>query len=74
VLEAVKDSRVRLPPLRGVFGILDRSCEPCPLDGVGTEGVPRYRPRLRRVEQKAADKRERLNVRVLLGNAGLAKI
>jgi len=40
VLGTVKDGRLRLPPLRGAFGILDRSCAPCPADAVGTEGVP----------------------------------
>ena len=56
MLETIKDGRLQLPPLRGAFGILDRPCAPCPAKGVGTEGVPPYRPCLRRVEQKAADK------------------
>ena len=40
VLGAVKDGRLRLPPLRGAFGILDRPCAPCPAKAVGTKGVP----------------------------------
>jgi len=36
---------------------LDRPCAPRPGGAVGTEGVPSMRPRRRRVEQKAADKK-----------------
>lgn len=53
MLGTVKDGRLRLPPLRGASGILDRPCAPLPPEGVGTGSVPSHRPRLRRVEQEA---------------------
>jgi hypothetical protein len=40
VLGTVKDGRLRLPPLRGAFGIVDRPCAPLPPEGVGTGSVP----------------------------------
>jgi len=40
VLGAVKDARLRLPPLRGAFGIFDRPCAPLPPEDVGTGSVP----------------------------------
>jgi hypothetical protein len=40
VLGTVKDGHLRLPPLRGAYGILDRPCAPLPSEGVGTGSVP----------------------------------
>ena len=45
MLGAFKDGRLRRPPLRGAFGILDRPCAPCRSGAVGTKGVPTIRPR-----------------------------
>jgi hypothetical protein len=42
VLGTVKDVRLRLPPLRGAFGIPDRPCAPCLLDSVGAESAPTF--------------------------------
>ncbi len=40
MLGTVKDGRLRLPPLRGAYGILDRPCAPLPPESVGTGSVP----------------------------------
>lgn len=42
MLGTVKDVRLWLPPLRGAFGIPDRPCAPCLLDGVGAESAPTF--------------------------------
>jgi len=52
VLETVKDGRLRLPPLRGAFGILDSPCAPLPPEGVGTGSVPSHRPASGRSNRK----------------------
>ena len=39
-MPSTQDGRLRRPPLRGAFGILDRSCAPRLPAVVGTKGVP----------------------------------
>lgn len=60
VLRAVKDARLRLPPLRGGYAIPDRPCAPQPREGVGTKDAPTDQPkRLRRGSNKGQLREER---------------